>query len=723
MAILSHRLTYLISKELSQKESPTIKLIDLGIVTLPEEAVELLASVECLSIQKNLLTTLPQSFGSLTKLRYLDLHGNRFSTIPAVLLQCPHLEIVDLSSNEISNLLLEYSQLWCNNVKVLSLKNNKVRSLRDLYPIITQLKALTILEIDGNEIPQDELDHVISCVPPVSTPSEDYWLSALRQYFQDYPPAVSCNSNKLNRAAKRMGFINTEETVSVPMQLSSACDLEYTTHSKSNDYFKRLSVLPEETHVTHPAHVSSENRISYEDLVLACRKLLFTFTECLQNIRKITSLCADKPIAKNMISLLNSVHLHIDNLVGVLEEAEKTSVHDRTMVDLCTDIISVFRQVISLLRKNLNAFFRSNDICFIRMFYMTLMCSYTEMFNVWTLMAPSSAKRKRNALASIQRSFSVQTHHNYKNLPTRQRSNTFQRATNLTSFTTNTQSLEPTIASQLSIGSPSSLKNATPPSNLSASSSPSDTSAILLGTSTADHKIDTPPRIIRTDSQLQTFSKRATEVQSSESANQQTVGPTDVNVDTQLYHTLRTVIGMVNVVHAQLTQAIQLSAVESSSDDQQGITPAIAAKVKDLTEKCFQSMNLSEVLNSRLDLISSADPEQYNLTAEKSTTWECINAFLKSIIAILANTKLIMKDLPILNEVRPNLASLAKITKDVTVIVDMSSYKAVSSQVQQQQASQEPAEAYNNFTSNPHTAVTPLSTPSLVIGHITNPFD
>lgn len=89
-----------------------------------------------------------------------------------------------------------------------------------------------------------------------------------------------------------------------------------------------------------------------------------------------------------------------------------------------------------------------------------------------------------------------------------------------------------------------------------------------------------------------------------------------------------------------------------------------------------------------------------------------------------------MKDLPILNEVRPNLASLAKITKDVTVILDLSSYRSISQAAQQQsqetatvkQQSHPQASGLLEESHNP-ILVTPLSTPSLVTVHASNPFD
>ncbi|SCU83313.1 LANO_0B08878g1_1 [Lachancea nothofagi CBS 11611] len=65
-------------------------------------------------------------------------------------------------------------------------------------------------------------------------------------------------------------------------------------------------MLPEET---------TSQRVTHDELLIACRKLLFSLTECQQSIRKITSFCEDKAVADNSVSLPYSVRSHIDNLV------------------------------------------------------------------------------------------------------------------------------------------------------------------------------------------------------------------------------------------------------------------------------------------------------------------------------------------------------------------------------------------------------------------------
>ncbi|CEP64859.1 Sog2p LALA0_S14e00892g [Lachancea lanzarotensis] len=702
---LRTNLEFVASTQLSQRD-PTIKLIDLGISSLTDDTIELLLSVERLSLQKNQLMELPESFSKLRELRYLDLHNNKLREFPTVLLQCQRLEILDLSSNSITQLPHAFPQTWCDNLQVLSLKNNNVTTLRELYPAVMSLRNLKILEVEGNPILQEELDQVKAEVPLSSlldTSHEEYWCVALRKHFEDA---------KISKAAKRRGFINVSEEQNRQEEIHS--------NNKYNDYFKRLSVLPEET---------TSQRVSHDELLVACRKLLFCFTECQQSIRKITSFCEDKAVAVNAISLLYNVRSHIDNLVELLEQSENpTSTKNGVMIQLCLTIITTFKQVFILLRKHFRAFFQGNDICFARMFYMNLLCSYTEMFNAWNLITPHT--NLANARRRVTRTHSLSTSHGYKHIP-RARSNTLQR-----SVTSNAP-----LPATSPLPQPAGHRSA----NVSVMTTPPPAQSSVGGELRSDNEGSPRMKTEASQHSPQAARRAATDIPTSSgtpiipgstSSKPSLDENSDTDVDSQLYHTLESVITMVNVVYAQLTSAITKSAIASTkSAESSSITSSIAAKIKDLTDTCYQSKELSKMLKERLSLIYESASDDFSGAKEKVKTWEHINAFLKSIISILANTKIIMKDLPILHEVRPNLASLAKVTKDVTVILDLSSYRSVSQAAQQQQQQQlaEPSLAKQQHThsqasiateepSNP-PMVTPLSTPSLVTVHATNPFD
>ncbi|SCU91100.1 LADA_0F08108g1_1 [Lachancea dasiensis] len=699
-------LAHVASKQLSQQD-PTIKLVDLGIVSLTQETIDLLLPVERLSLQKNQLTGLPESFSRLQELRYLDVHSNKLEAFPEVLLKCERLEILDLSSNFIASLPAEFPPVFSENLKVLSLKNNNVESIRDLYSAITSLRSLKILEIEGNKIPVEELKQIQNEIPlsslPDSVSPEEYWCVALRKHFSD---------SKVSKVAKRRGFINVTDEEHRREEIYS--------NNKYNDYFKRLSVLPEET---------ASQRVTHDELLIACRKLLFSFTECQQSIRKVTSFCEDNAVAVNSVSLLYSARLHIDNLLEILEQGENpTSSRNDVMVNPCLTIISIFKQIFALLRKNFKAFFQGNDICFARIFYMNLLCSYTEMFNAWSLISPQDVRTPVKKRPSRTHSLSVSQ--GFKHIIPRARSNTLQR-----SVTGN-----PVLSSSSSMPQPAVNR----PTGASLTTTPPPPQNNMGFESRINHEGSPRPKTepLHLSPQANrrkaegTFLEGAPSALSSSPAKNAMEETADPDIDAQLYHTLDTVISMVNVVYAQLTSAITKSAIASTKGTEiASITSSIASKIKDLTDICFQSMELSKVLKERLTVVSKTKPENYTSPIEKAKTWESVNAFLKSIISILANTKIIMKDLPILNEVRPNLASLAKITKDVTVILDLSSYRSVSQASQQQQQPQQQApdsalpKAPHSHSAAPSDdsqnflLVTPLSTPSLVSGHAPNPFD
>ncbi|QLG73161.1 hypothetical protein HG535_0E02450 [Zygotorulaspora mrakii] len=724
-----------IVNELSQQKGggSTVKLIGLNVTNILDSDVELLRNVERLSLRRNLLISLPSSFCLLKSVRYLDLESNILREIPPALLQCPKLEILDLSHNNIESLPQDISSLWSQQLKVLSLKNNNVASIWDLSPIV-KLENLRVLEIVGNPIPNEELELVRTYTPiAANIVKEEYWAIALRRYLLNHPlpsrPFNVSDDTRISKAAKRMGFISTTSPVDSDRGVSiTSSPVSYTApnsgndtdtafsnnenasnnndlynHSKFNDYFKRLSVLPEES-ANHEQH-----KVSHDELLIACRKLLFSFTECQQNIRKIASFCKEKSVAVSVVSLLYSVRSHIDDLVEVLEQAEnEDKSHDGALIKLCITIISIFKNIIGQLRKNFKSFFEADDLCFIRMFYMTLLCSYTEIYNAWCYIDAEEAKLSRKKQRARGQSAIVRPSSGGNStgaqvagaayLP-RTRSNTLQSRAPPNGLSISTAGPSSNEASHgngsnvagypSSIISPS-LHTTSPPHTLLSQISPRATTP-PQGSSTVssisqlsfDFKHgEQSPRQHHGNSPRAQKSSEGFQVNTRDGGTDSESGSPSgggTNVDVQLYQTLRTVIIMVNVVYDQLTSEISKAALASTTG-QQELTDSLLTKIRSLTDTCCQAMELSKILNERLQLLMSdlEISEKYFTTGEKVKTWESINAFLKSIISILASTKIVMTDMPALNEIRPNLASLAKITKDVTVILDLSSYKGVS---------------------------------------------
>lgn len=159
------------------------------------------------------------------------------------------------------------------------------------------------------------------------------------------------------------------------------------------------------------------------------------------------------------------------------------------------------------------------------------------------------------------------------------------------------------------------------------------------------------------------------------SSNQDNVNVDNVeDVDEQLYQSIEIASTKAQDVFGELTRAISKSAIASAQDSNSEISSALAAKVKDLTTVCVNSKDIIKQLRTKLITIRN-NP---SLTTKK-LFWDDINMFLKTIIQTFSSVKNLMKDLPILNDIRSSMAKLTKSTKDVTILLEASSYKAIDS--------------------------------------------
>ena len=88
----------------------------------PREILELADTLEVLDLSSNQLSTLPEDFSKLKKLRILFCSDNLFTTLPAVLGDCPALDIVGFKSNYIKAVT---PQALNPNLRWLILTNNR----------------------------------------------------------------------------------------------------------------------------------------------------------------------------------------------------------------------------------------------------------------------------------------------------------------------------------------------------------------------------------------------------------------------------------------------------------------------------------------------------------------------------------------------------------------------------------------------------------------------
>lgn len=144
------------------------------------------------------------------------------------------------------------------------------------------------------------------------------------------------------------------------------------------------------------------------------------------------------------------------------------------------------------------------------------------------------------------------------------------------------------------------------------------------------------------------------------------------DIDEKLYQTVELATTKAQVVFSELTKAISKSAL-ASTNNPQSINNSVASKVKELTNICITSMDITKRLKTKLVTIRN-NPS----TPTKKLFWDDVNQFLKAIVNTLGPVKIIMRDLPILNDARTAILNLTKTTKDIPILLEVSSYGSLS---------------------------------------------
>lgn len=140
-----------------------------NLTTFPEEIFSLANTLEMLDLSQNHLSSLPDDFGRLSKLKIAFFSDNDFTVFPEVLSQCPQLEMIGFKSNKITTLsetALPVQIRWliltnnrleklpasigkCHRMQKLMLAGNQLTEL----PIeLANCKNLGLLRISANQI-------------------------------------------------------------------------------------------------------------------------------------------------------------------------------------------------------------------------------------------------------------------------------------------------------------------------------------------------------------------------------------------------------------------------------------------------------------------------------------------------------------------------------------------------------------------------------------------
>lgn len=124
------------------------KRLDLscGLTDFPLEILDLADSLEILNLCDNHLSSLPDEFGQLKKLKVVFFNNNDFDHIPAVLAQCPDLYMISFKSNRVKTIAEEVFSL---SIRWFTLTDNQLEAIS---PSLGKLKHLQKLMLAGNNL-------------------------------------------------------------------------------------------------------------------------------------------------------------------------------------------------------------------------------------------------------------------------------------------------------------------------------------------------------------------------------------------------------------------------------------------------------------------------------------------------------------------------------------------------------------------------------------------
>jgi len=123
--------------------------------SLPESFGNLV-NLQSLNLERNQLTSLPESFGNLRSLQTLNLEWNRFTSLPESFGNLTNLEELNLDMNRLTSLPASFGNLM--NLKKLTLFGNELTSLPASFGNLISLKKLSLFGAHRFETPPECLE-------------------------------------------------------------------------------------------------------------------------------------------------------------------------------------------------------------------------------------------------------------------------------------------------------------------------------------------------------------------------------------------------------------------------------------------------------------------------------------------------------------------------------------------------------------------------------------
>ncbi|KAK9466777.1 RAM signaling pathway protein-domain-containing protein [Lipomyces arxii] len=431
---------------------------------------------------------------------------------------------------------------------------------------------------------------------------------------------------------------------------------------ESDAYFRRLSVLQEQMSPTAMASLSLAAFSS--QVVESARSVLFTLSQLVPAVRQFLVFCNDKKVSSTLNGVLYTARLKTDALLKTLEHHDallSPSAASRRAPPAATAVepiihatitcIGSFRHIISLINVNIATLSVHADIRHMRSFFLMSFGALAEVKNAWAKLLPALAECRVPVAAYM----SSEAH--AISVPS-------------TALTSPEQMPPPALPPQMPLPTPTPLSmpahaplSIPPPTPLSMpiptslplatpSIWPSKPAGIITSMSTPISGVASP--IVPGNGLFLPaglFSPMPPTVSTPVNEN----GPyafhfsvepstSDEELFERINAATQSALNVLTLVHEE---------VQNAGAD---------TKMRELTSMCDYGLEATNRLRIRLTSIRGAD------AVERSRFGEDTNAFVKGIISMLEFTKTILNDYPFLNEARPQLSSLTRVTKEVLTV-------------------------------------------------------
>ncbi|ABN67372.2 predicted protein [Scheffersomyces stipitis CBS 6054] len=716
--------------------------------------------LERLSLQSCQLSEISGNFSSFSSsIKYLDLHQNNVHSISESIISCfPSLEILDLSSNNLSTLPGNLSQL--KNLRIISIRNNKFKYLP---PVLAELPSINLMEIAENPLVVPSLELIRS----LQKSNSDYdWILELKSYLMAHkslldfkiqeqqqnlqkqsqplsaPPALPngqqpmltrpksiSDKSKASRAARRMGLLIKREDASSPPSSADASSVSI--HDSTNDTFASSGVSNanstlDDTTASFPFASQAQTNGNHT-------------SNSPTSIAAPISKTANASVASSNTTRNRSRSNTLKEIDRILEKNDKVDTEHKsgayfrrlsTLQEIPGDKKDVQSENVRSIQNSQTT--KTNEDTITKTHSAA---NRTAPAIVSNDISPSrtnpvAVANKKHSISSIVKVsrkvlFSFSELHSSvrrftgfcadKKVTMKMVSLLYTTKSNIDSLVENLEIMEETgtnldqIVASLHVCISSFKAIMTLLSeNFASFVDKIDVCFIRMLYLTLYGSFNELLNAYRT-----LFNVPVTAAATESTKQKLSINTTHFDhddVDEKLYVTIDSATTTAQNIFSELNKAINKSAIASASSSDPATNASVANKVNELTNVCVSFFDITKRLKTKLITIRN-NPSQ----TTKKSFGEDINLFIKSIVQTLACVKGIVKDLPILDDIRASMSTLTKTAKEVTYMLEVSSYKTLatdSTGTQYPPALVSIPSVSNLFT--PVSAHPPLQSPSSV---------